>query len=155
MNNRAQLTPELEHEICDMIAEGLSLNTACAKLNCSKSTFLLHVNENRELADQYTRSISSRSEIWAEEIIDIADDNVLDVKEIEKNGRVIEIEDHDVVNRARLRVDSRKWILSKLQPKKYGDKIDVTSAGEKILTSPIEITFVTPKAANANNPATE
>ena len=57
----------------------------------------------------------------AEEILDIADDSGGDWVEDKLNP--------EVVARARLRVDSRKWILSKLVPKKYGDKVDLTHAG--------------------------
>ena len=46
---------------------------------------------------------------------------------------------HDVIQRDRLRVDARKWMLGKMQPKKYGDKLDVTSDGEKISTTIINL----------------
>jgi hypothetical protein len=56
---------------------------------------------------------------------------------------ILEISDHreedhtpftgmNVVQRDRLRIDTRKWLLSKLEPKKYGDKVDVTSGNEPI-----------------------
>jgi hypothetical protein len=34
--------------------------------------------------------------------------------------------DHEHVQRSRLRVDARKWLLSKLLPKQYGDRVEVT-----------------------------
>jgi hypothetical protein len=34
----------------------------------------------------------------------------------------------------RLRIDTRKWIASKLKPKKYGDKIEQEIKGEMGLT---------------------
>ena len=36
------------------------------------------------------------------------------------------------MNRDRLRVDTLKWKLARMQPKKFGDKMDVTSDGQKI-----------------------
>lgn len=41
--------------------------------------------------------------------------------------------------RSRLRVDTRKWYLSKVLPKKFGEKMDVTSGGEKIESNVINI----------------
>ena len=41
------------------------------------------------------------------------------------------------VHRDKLRTDVRKWMLSKMVPKKYGDKLDLTSEGEKIEVAPI------------------
>jgi hypothetical protein len=37
------------------------------------------------------------------------------------------------VNKARLQVDTRKWLLSKLLPQKYGDKVDVRHDGQVTL----------------------
>ena len=137
-----KITPEIEQQICGMISDGLSFRCACAKIECSPSTFITRVNADKTLSEQYTRSINIRTELWAEEIVDIADDNSFDTKEIERNGQVLEVVDHDHINRARLRVDARKWVMSKMLPKKYGDKIDVTSGGESI--SKININLIAP-----------
>ena len=34
------------------------------------------------------------------------------------------------VQRSKLRVDTRKWLMSKLAPKKYGEKVDLEHSGE-------------------------
>ena len=61
-----------------------------------------------------------------EDILDIADesqsDTYLDKEDIERTN-------HEVIARSRLRVDARKWYLSKLKPKKYGDKLETTIQG--------------------------
>jgi hypothetical protein len=67
-------------------------------------------------------------EHWAEDIIEISDDGSRDyVATSDEDGahRV----DHDHVSRSRLRVDSRKWLLSKLAPKKYGDRVGLEHYG--------------------------
>lgn len=38
----------------------------------------------------------------------------------------------EAILKARLQVDTRKWIASKLKPRKYGDKLDMTSDGDKL-----------------------
>ena len=55
----------------------------------------------------------------AAQAVDIADDTSKD------NGFAGSV----VVARSRLRIDARKWLASKLAPKKYGDKIDATLQG--------------------------
>jgi hypothetical protein len=56
----------------------------------------------------------------AEEILNIADNQEADVLE-DEDGNITT--NHNVINRARLRVDSRKWLMSKMFPKKYGDRV--------------------------------
>lgn len=80
-----------------------------------------------DFTEQYARAREALQEHWAEEILDIADDSTNDWVDREvKGGRHVRSLDEERVSRARLRIDSRKWLLSKLAPKKYGDKIDLT-----------------------------
>lgn len=82
-----------------------------------------------EMTDHYARAMEQRAENIFEEILDIVDCEDQDIMlDEEGNPRT----NHDVIQRDRLRVDARKWMLGKMQPKKYGDKLDVTSDGEKI-----------------------
>ncbi len=79
----------------------------------------LEVNE--KFRQQYARACEIRADAWLEEIIQIADDGSNDTYlDEEGNPRT----DHDVINRSKLRVDARKWAMSKAQPKKYGDKAE-------------------------------
>ena len=86
----------------------------------------------------------------ADEIIDIADEGVNDLMTVVYGDEEYEKENKEVVNRSRLRVDTRKWLLSKLIPKKYGDKIDVTSGGERI-QPPAELRVVIDRVQNATD----
>lgn len=71
-----------------------------------------------------------------EELLDIADDGSNDFMTIVKGNKEYDIENKEVTNRSRLRVDTRKWYLSKVLPKKFGDHLDLTSDG-KALPAPI------------------
>lgn len=64
-------------------------------------------------------------EYWAHEIIEIADDASGDFVINERGERIVE---HENINRARLKIDARKWLMSKLHPQRYGDRVaaDVT-----------------------------
>lgn len=128
-------TEELAEAICEQIATtSKGMKAICADLDISVITVLCwlsegHRNYKEDFAKIYARAKEMQAEMLADEILQIADDGSNDTY-TDEEGR--EKTDHDVIARSRLRVDSRKWIASKLKPKKYGDKMDVTSDGEKI-----------------------
>jgi hypothetical protein len=66
-----------------------------------------------------------------EDILSIVDENTADVTILE-DGR--EVVNNDVINRARLRMDARKWMLGKMHPKKYGEKVQQEHSGELTTT---------------------
>ena len=131
------------NRICDFISEGNSLNSALELHDTpAKDTFYKWIDHKllkepteeqiylcNKRFDQYARAKENRSTVIFEEILEIADRNDFDViVDDEGKWRV----NGEVVQRARLQIDARKWMLGKMQPKKYGDKIDVTTGGEKI-----------------------
>ncbi len=72
---------------------------------------------------QYARARDQQADFLAEEILEIADDGSNDLMTIVKGNTEYETENKEVTNRSKLRVDARKWIASKLKPKKYGDRV--------------------------------
>src|SRR5579859_5590393 len=89
--------------ICERLAAGESLRTICDSENIpSFVTVFKWLADRPAFLQQYARAREIQAEHMAEEILRIADS---------ATG-----EDY---NAARLQVDSRKWLLSKLQPKKY------------------------------------
>lgn len=68
------------------------------------------------------RAREARADRLAEEILAIADDGSNDTY-IDAAGN--QRTDHDAIARSKLRVDSRKWLASKMFPRKYGEKLDV------------------------------
>lgn len=108
--------------VCELISHGSSLRQAAVECGTTLPTFLRWVRQHEWLADHYARAREECLQYWADEILEIADDGRNDTyTDEEGNERV----NHDHIQRSRLRVDSRKWILSKLQPKVYGDKLAV------------------------------
>jgi hypothetical protein len=113
--------------IISEIEDGASLRTALKNNNnFSSHTFNDWVNEDEEKGKQYARAKEQRTDLIFEEILNIADSQEGDV--IHKDG--IDIVNHDVINRARLRIDARKWMLGKMDKNKYGDKIQTEHSGE-------------------------
>jgi hypothetical protein len=120
-----QFSQELFDTILSRIEEGESLVKICKDDNMpSKSGFYKWLKEFPELVDKYAHACEARADKIFEEIIEIADDSSNDFIRVEKGES---IENKEWVNRSKLRVDARKWVLAKMQPKKYGDKIDVNN----------------------------
>lgn len=88
--------------------------------------------------DQYARARARQAETMLDEIIEIADDSSNDTLITDFGPKP----DAEWISRSKLRVDARKWAMSKLAPKKYGDKLDVTSGGEKIPSGIVEVRYV-------------
>lgn len=92
-----------------------------------------------EFANAYTRAQAARAELWADEIVTISDDATNDWMDRETRDGTIRVIDHEHVMRSRLRVDTRKWIVSKLLPK-FRDKPMAEDSGTdntlKIVNSP-------------------
>ena len=84
----------------------------------STQTFYKWIDEDDIKSKQYARACEVRADAIFDDIIDIADDKTNDVVHGE-NGISM---DTEFVARSRIRIDARKWIASKLNPKKYGDK---------------------------------
>lgn len=125
----------LADKICDIIAtSNKGLSAICEDESFpSRSTIHQWIKDNEKFSDKYARAKEDQADFLAEEIIKIADtENKTEVEFIGSEGSSTTI--HDNVQRSRLQIDARKWIASKLKPKKYGDKIDVTSDGDKITT---------------------
>ena len=120
-------------EILEYIEDGKSLRSILKPLNMPSSrTFFKWIDEDKEKVKRYARAMEIRAESIFEDILEIADDGTNDFMTITKGGIEYNVEDKEVTNRSRLRVDARKFFLSKVLPKKYGDKLDLTSDGYKL-----------------------
>jgi hypothetical protein len=124
-------TPEIALEICRRMAEGESLREICRTEGMpAESTVRLWAVEDREgFAAHYTRAREAQMDRWAEEIVEIADDGSNDWSERQTRGGTETVVDSEHINRSRLRVDTRKWIMAKLAPKRYGDTHKTTLVG--------------------------
>lgn len=143
-------TPELADRICHELAQGRSMRSVCKDEDMpSMSSVFKWLRENKEFSQQYARAKEESADAMAEEILDIADDGSNDFMLITKGDNEYVVENKEWTNRSKLRVDTRKWIMSKFKPKKYADKIDVTSGGEIIKGNSINFNSFTLNAANS------
>ena len=116
-------TPKLEKqkkitEVLTGMRNGLSLRQSSENANVKAQTFLSWVDQDKDLSEQYARARSDMIDKIADDIIKIADEEMIPTGE----GKV----DSAMVQKQRLRVDTRKWLLSKMAPKKYGDKLELS-----------------------------
>lgn len=96
-----------------------------------------------EFSEQYARAREAQADKLAEEALQIADDGRSDTYlDAEGNERT----DTEVIQRSKLRVDTRKWLASKMAPKKYGDKVtqEHTGADGGAIQVQSTVTFVRP-----------
>ncbi len=113
-------TPGIEAEILERLSAGESLNAICKSQHMPTETAIRAwaVNDTPPgFSSKYTQARARGYDAIAESTFTIADDLTEDA------------------NSRRVRIDTRKWFLSKLAPKKYGDRIEI--AGDK--DNPLEI----------------
>lgn len=121
------------NEICEQIATSSVGLRRLVKSNPklpAVSTIMkwLFTDKNKEFIEHYARAREAQAEIIADEIIEIADDATNDFMTITKGDLTYEAENKEVTNRSRLRIQARQFIASKLAPKKFGDKLDLTAS---------------------------
>lgn len=122
-------TSELGAEICARLTAGVTLRAVCKADDMpAESTVRKWAMEDRDgFRAQYATAREIGYQSMADEIIEIADESGGDLKtDDEGNARM----DAEFAARSRLRVDTRKWLLSKALPKVYGDKVALTGGGE-------------------------
>ena len=129
-------TPELAEAICERLANGESLRAICRDdAMPAESTVRGWARDDREgFSTQYARARDIGLDAMADELLAIADDGSNDTYKTD-DGKVTV--DHDHIQRSRLRVDTRKWLLSKMAPKRYGDRQHLEMTGAE--GGPIEV----------------
>jgi len=121
-------TPDIAKRICAELADGVSLRAVCKADDMpSEATVRAWALDDVEgFSAHYTRARELGYERLADDILEISDDGSNDTY-VDQDGNPRT--DQDVIARSRLRVDSRKWMLAKMLPKRYGDKLDLSHSG--------------------------
>jgi hypothetical protein len=120
-------------EICDRLAVGESLVAICEADSMPTRRCVYHwldeaakQNAKPELVEffhRYTRARDLQADSFFDEAIHIADSQEDDVIEIEReDGSTYEKVQHNVVQRSKLRVDTRLKVAAITRPEKYSEK---------------------------------
>lgn len=118
--------PERDKDaICQAVLQGmrdgLSAFKACQAAGVPQSTFNLWVDSDAKLSESYAHAREDLIERIANEVMELSDSEVPETGDGKRDWQAIQ--------QRKLQVDSRKWLLSKLAPKKYGDRLEL--AGDK------------------------
>jgi hypothetical protein len=122
--NAGEYTEEIFDEICERMANGKGLREICQDPEMpNRSTFLRWVANDSGRERKYQAAREACMDWYAEEILTIAwdssNDTITDAKGRQRCN-------NEWVNRSRLKVDTLKFLMAKLHPKKYGDRVPET-----------------------------
>ncbi len=118
--------------ICAQTADCTPQRTIAEEIGVSWATMISWIDSDKARIEQYMRAREAQADQLAEDILKIADDGSNDsYKDDDGNTRT----DQDVIARSRLRVDARKWLASKMAPKRYGEKIETNITGGMTITT--------------------
>lgn len=125
-------TAEIAATICAELAKGRSLRDVCLDDDMPhESTVRAWALEDREgFSTQYTKAREIGYHAMADELMDIADNGINDWMERRGEEDAGWQANGEHIQRSRLRVDTRKWMLSKVLPKIYGDKVEHKVGGD-------------------------
>jgi hypothetical protein len=97
----------------------------------SRSTVYRWFEQHLSFRDAYQRAREFQAEAWADEIIAIADDTTLDtITKVTPQGREYQAIDHENIQRSKLRVNTRQWLMARLHPAGYGDRVEHDHTGQ-------------------------
>jgi hypothetical protein len=132
MGRPSTFAQDIADAICLRLAEGETLRQICRSEGMPpESTVRQWVIDQAEFAAQYAKARDLGLDAMADALFEIADDGTNDTN-VDEDGNVFT--NHDVIARSRLRVDTRKWYLSKLAPKRYGDKTQVDAKVDAVIS---------------------
>lgn len=131
MGRPSKYSEEISRTICERLEGGESLRAICADDGMpSQPTVFKWIREHAEFSKQYACAREAQMEAMAEEILEIADDSSKDEEEFEVTEGVTATRTNtEAIQRSKLRVETRKWLMSKLAAKKYGDKLSQEISG--------------------------
>lgn len=118
---------ETAKRLCALLAEGKSLRTVCKEEGMPDlSTVFEWIRTHEEFSLQYAMAKAESSEAWHEELADLGDQAIELAQSVDSKASGA------VVQAVKLKADNIKWMMSKMKPKKYGEKLDHTTNGKDL-----------------------
>lgn len=127
-----------------MVVNGKSLRTVLKMDSMPDiTTFYIWIEKDEIKSKQYAQAIKMRADLLFDEMLDIADDNSKDFIDQElAEGVIVQKFDHEHVQRSKLRIDTRKWVIERMNAKKYNEKYIELEEKESDTSNKIEVTIV-------------
>ncbi len=127
MARPSDYTQDLADKICTIISQGSSMRTACKADDMPDITTVFRwIRTNNEFRLQYERAREERTEAQQEDLLELGDDAVQLAQKVDFKAS------NAVVSAVKLKADNMKWVMSKMKPRRYGDKIDMTTNGKDL-----------------------
>lgn len=145
--------------ICDLIIEGKPLrNILDGHFNAEDEdgrtiqfptvrVFFRWLREYEDFRKQYAEAKEAAADAKLEELDQIGEEAIADAYKADPRAAGAVVQAH------KLKADNMKWYMSKLKPKKYGEKLDLTSGGERIKQAPAIISTIKPRNTDAETEA--
>ena len=121
MGRPSSYTQEIADTICERLAGGESVLSICSDSEMpAQSTVFLWLLRNPTFSENYARARTAWAESEFERMMQIADTPQLGIK-TKTTDKGTEVIEGDMTEHRKLQVDTRKWALARMFPKKYGD----------------------------------
>jgi len=112
MGRPSSYTTEIAEKICEELANGRHLHAICAdEWAPGERTVYQWLEKNEDFAQMYARARARQQEVFAAQVIEIADTEPDSAK-------------------ARNRMDARKWYAARVAPRKWGDRVEIDAKVE-------------------------
>lgn len=148
MGRPSEFAQEIADSICERISDGESLRKICTdEAMPHAATVCRWLAAHEQFREQYALAREAQADALFDEMLDIADDGRNDwMASQDGEGNEAWRANGEHIQRSKLRLEARKWMASKLQPKKYGDKItqELTGAGGAPLVPVLNVTISKP-----------
>jgi hypothetical protein len=127
-------TPELGDDICFRLAEGMTLRKIAEMDGMpAVSTILLWVVKGfredeayKAFSEQYALAREAQSEMFMDEVVEIADDDSEDYHELgDGDGPRVAV-NHEHISRSKIRIETRLKVTEKFAAKRYGPRADTS-----------------------------
>jgi ACT domain-containing protein len=148
---KTPITQDQFEIVCDQLSDSTdSVDKICKSIGISNRSFYQYKKTIGEIAEKkYARAKATQAENLINKINDLHEKMHAAILTCEDPKRV-----NAMVQAYKIEIDDYKWLASKLLPKMYGDKIDITSDGEKIINK-IEVEFIQPSTKTNDNKNTQ
>lgn len=127
-----KFSAKLAEEICNRVAGGETLSEICRRKGpgvLNRKTIIQWFVRYPDFNHAYMRAFVTRLSHASDEIISIAEDGTNDfIERLKEDGAKTLIFNREHVERSKMRIDARKWLMTKLLPHQYGDRVDLTNS---------------------------
>ena len=138
-----------------MVSSGKTVGPSCKLVGCDPNAFRNWVVQDfNGLAALYARAREQQFDAWAEQILDLADMVRQGTRKVTAPDGSVTVFTADQVDRAKLQIDARKWLLSKLKPKQYGEhtpQAPVLTQSREIVVNPFGRRILPGAMVNGSN----